>query len=566
MCNFCCIFAAKKERRHCMRQIILFLMVMAVLPLSAQKSSFEEFRKQQRSQFERTKADQQAKYDAFRREVNEKYAEFMRKPWGEADEQEADTIVPEQSVRPYIVFDEQDSENASDTGAEEDYMAEEGREARGEGLEEDSLLAINDSVEEDTFVIKWEKVLPIPVPKASVNTEPVQIPVRSVALIMPGVAPAPKPIAPVAPKSVPQKPVSIAYYGAIITIQFPKDDPLKIRELTENGIADAWLQLSDSIYDNTIKSALDVRKKSKLCDWAYMDMLRQVTEKQYGQTNEAVLAQAFIMTQSGYRIRIGRNETQLYLLSASQYDIFALRYFMIDGSKFYIVNGERNAKMFICEAKIDKEQPLSMQMADLPQIGDEQTPKRTFVSRKGMESSTSVNKNLIDFFNNYPQACYKGEQSTRWVAYANTPLENSIKKMLYPPLQQYIKDKSEKDAVTLLLNWVQTAFAYEYDDKVWGGDRAFFAQETLFYPYCDCEDRSILFSRLVRDLMNLDVIFLYYPGHLATAVGFKDDVQGDWVEYNGKKYVVCDPTYINAGVGRTMPGMNNQQAQIIALK
>ena len=590
-----------------MRQIILFLMVMAVLPLAAQKSSFDEFRKQQRSQFERTKADQQAKYDAFRREVNEKYAEFMRKPWGEADEQEADTIVPEQSVRPYIVFDEQDSENASDTGAEEDYMAEEGREARGEGLEEDSLLAngdikpfsaeaappvnredapgdsllvigdsslvigdsllaINDSVEEDTFVIKWEKVLPIPVPKASVNTEPVQIPVRSVALIMPGVAPAPKPIAPVAPKAVPQKPVSIAYYGAIITIQFPKDDPLKIRELTENGIADAWLQLSDSIYDNTIKSALDVRKKSKLCDWAYMDMLRQVTEKQYGQTNEAVLAQAFIMTQSGYRIRIGRNETQLYLLSASQYDIFALRYFMIDGSKFYIVNGERNAKMFICEAKIDKEQPLSMQMADLPQIGDEQTPKRTFVSRKGMESSTSVNKNLIDFFNNYPQACYKGEQSTRWVAYANTPLENSIKKMLYPPLQQYIKDKSEKDAVTLLLNWVQTAFAYEYDDKVWGGDRAFFAQETLFYPYCDCEDRSILFSRLVRDLMNLDVIFLYYPGHLATAVGFKDDVQGDWVEYNGKKYVVCDPTYINAGVGRTMPGMNNQQAQIIALK
>ena len=103
-------------------------------------------------------------------------------------------------------------------------------------------------------------------------------------------------------------------------------------------------------------------------------------------------------------------------------------------------------------------------------------------------------------------------------------------------------------------------------DKIWGGDRAFFAQETLFYPYCDCEDRAILFSRLVRDLVGLDVVLLYYPGHLATAVAFNEEVNGDWLSFRNRKYIVCDPTYINAGVGRTMPNMNNQQAQIIALK
>jgi hypothetical protein len=336
--------------------------------------------------------------------------------------------------------------------------------------------------------------------------------------------------------------------------------------LSENGIADAWLTLSDSIYDNTIKAALDTRKANALCDWAYMDMLREVTEKQYGKSNEAVLAQTFIMAQSGYRIRLGRNDTKLYLLSASQYDIFDLRYYMIDGSKFYIVNGEKNAKMYICEAKFGKEKPLSLQMTRLPRLGEEETPKRTLSSRKGLTTAASVNKNLIDFFNHYPQACFKGDQTTRWVAYANTPIEKSVTDMLYPPLRNAINGLGQKEAVSLLLNWVQTAFAYEYDDKVWGGDRAFFAQETLFYPYCDCEDRSILFSRIVRDLTGLDVVFLYYPGHLATAVGFTEDVNGDWVIHNGKKYVVCDPTYINAGVGRTMPGMNNQAAQIVALK
>jgi hypothetical protein len=99
-----------------------------------------------------------------------------------------------------------------------------------------------------------------------------------------------------------------------------------------------------------------------------------------------------------------------------------------------------------------------------------------------------------------------------------------------------------------------------------GHDRAFFAQETLYYPYCDCEDRAILFSRLVRDLVGLDVVLLYYPGHLAAAVGFNNDERGDYLTYKNRKYVVCDPTYINAGVGRTMPGMNNQEAQVIALK
>lgn len=33
--------------------------------------------------------------------------------------------------------------------------------------------------------------------------------------------------------------------------------------------------------------------------------------------------------------------------------------------------------------------------------------------------------------------------------------------------------KSQYEAVSRLLNFVQTAFVYEYDDKVWGCDRAF---------------------------------------------------------------------------------------------
>ena len=58
---------------------------------------------------------------------------------------------------------------------------------------------------------------------------------------------------------------------------------------------------------------------------------------------------------------------------------------------------------------------------------------------------------------------------------------------------------------------------------------------------------------------------MHYPGHLATAIHFDDDVPGDYISYEGEKFTVCDPTYIGARVGRTMPDMDNAEAEIILL-
>ena len=491
-----------------MRQTILWGLLILTCSLSAQNDAFEAFRKQQAEKFKQTKDNQQAQYDAFRKRANEQYARFMREPWTAFDEQQEDTVRQEPAMPP-VIMDEAQTQTSEPTAA----------------------IAVSSEVE----------VLPAPVAS-------------------------PKPIAPVKPQNNPAKMVSISYFGTIITIGFPADENLHLPAVDENAIADAWIELSDSRYDITVSTALRARKVNTLCDWSYMKMLEAITQKRYGKTNEAVLVQAFLMTQSGYRIRLGMGNDKLYMLVASLYDIFDFRYFLLDDTKYYNVSDERTSRMFISQAKFDKEQSISLQIKELPQLNSEPTAKRTLTSEKGLSSVVSLNQNMIDFFHAYPQACYNGNQSTRWVAYANTPLEEEVRSMLYPPLQRAIHGMSEREAAALLLNWVQTAFEYELDDKVWGSDRAFFAQETLFYPFCDCEDRSILFSRLVRDLIGLEVVFIYYPGHLATAVAFNEDGAGDYVNYKGKKYIICDPTYIHANIGRTMPGMENRQASIIALQ
>ena len=210
---------------------------------------------------------------------------------------------------------------------------------------------------------------------------------------------------------------------------------------------------------------------------------------------------------------------------------------------------------------------MSLQISDEQKLGPALTDVRVIQSKRypDIKAESKVPSRLIDFFNSYPTSSIDGNLMSRWALYANTPLAQRTKDAIYPSLRKSIAENTKLQAAERLLNWVQTGFVYEYDDKVWGRDRAFFAEETLYYPYADCEDRAILFSRLVRDLLDLDVALIYYPGHLATAVCFDEEVRGSSMNIGGRKFIVCDPTYIGAPVGAQMPNLEYDKAEAIVL-
>ena len=405
--------------------------------------------------------------------------------------------------------------------------------------------------------------VPAPAPEPKVEEKPILV--KKEVIKVPQPTPEPEPLAPVEPKEeIPYEKYHVTFYGTKVSVGFPTNETLKLPGLSEKQLAKAWKQLSSEAYDVTLNNVLAVRKKLALCDWGYVEMLQAISEKKYGKTNEAVFMQAYLLSQSGYKIRLATDDEKLYMLIATQQNMFSLPFFIIDNTKFYALNC-KSQELSICKAKFDKEKVVSLQLRQEQKLAAQYTDPRKLTSKYGVVAQVSVNKNTIDFFNDYPSAYIGNDATTRWAVYANTPLEKSIRETLYPTLKKAVAGLSERDAVNKILNFVQTAFVYEYDDKIWGGDRAFFAAETLHYPYADCEDRSILFSRLVRDILGLDVVLIYYPGHLATAVAFTQDVHGDYLTHNNRKYIVCDPTYINAPLGRTMPGMNNQEARIIEL-
>ena len=126
-----------------------------------------------------------------------------------------------------------------------------------------------------------------------------------------------------------------------------------------------------------------------------------------------------------------------------------------------------------------------------------------------------------------------------------------------------MEGKSQREAVNILLRFVQTAFDYQTDNDQFGREKSLIGIETLYYPYSDCEDRSVIFSYLIRSLLNLEVIVLDYPGHIATAVYLEGQISGDTIQYGNKIYQICDPTYINAEIGMAMPKFRKKNPEII---
>ena len=379
--------------------------------------------------------------------------------------------------------------------------------------------------------------------------------------------PQPKPISPIYENDkVEEKNFSFSYMGTTCEVRLPKDLNIRMSGCESCMIATIWKQLATNAMDNTIRDFLALRLKMQLCDWAYLNLIDTFAQAFCGYGNEAVIMAAFIYSQSGYKMRLGRDCEKLYLLYGSKHGIYEKGYIVIEGINYYPLD-DKVERMEISDFSFPQEQSMSLYIENAQKFTIRLSAKRKLASEQyhDVTIDSQVNLNLIQFYNTYPSSEVNGNFMTCWKMYADTPMDESVSQMLYPDIKNKIEGLSDVQAVNQILNWVQTAFQYEYDDKVWGHDRAFFAEETLYYPYCDCEDRAILFTRLVRDLLGLKCILVYYPGHLASAVCLKQQVNGDYISLDGDVYTICDPTYIGAPVGITMPEMDNRSAKVIKL-
>ncbi len=462
-----------------------------------------------RAAYEKFKQQAKTDYENFRDKANKEYAEFMKQAWKEFHAMPPVPQPVEKEIPPVVIKEEE---------------------------------------------------------KKPIESNP--LPIDEEIVTLPAPEPQPVPVAPIKEQPVEEEEsVSFSVYGTSLKVRFSSDERFRLPDCSEQTLSEAWKRLSGKAYNNTIRDCLELRIMRQFSDWAYLKMLDSFSKACMGHGNEAVLLMAYIYCQSGYRMRLGVLDGQLYMLYGSQHVVFNKAYYIFDDDYYYIYNSDI-LSLKVCNITFPKEKALSLYVP-MEQLFDYAPSDVRHLKAKrypNMDVTSQVNKNLIAFCDEYPKSSIWDNFMTRWAMLANKPMEKEVKDKVYPQLQTFIKDMSQLEAMERLLNWTQTSLVYEYDDKLWGCDRPFFAEESLFYPYADCEDRSILLSRLVRDLLGLKTILVYYPGHLAMAVEFTEPVSGDYIMLDGRKFVVCDPTFINANVGMTMTGMDNANAKVILLE
>lgn len=397
-------------------------------------------------------------------------------------------------------------------------------------------------------------------PETKLSPLPEPLPVENVIIPEePQITPEPF-VSPIIEEPIEPVGLFLDYYGTICTVPLTEDLSYDLDGVREKNVARVWELLSQDRYLPVIKSCLYWRDELRLSDWGYFKFLEKMTCSFFGtgKRNEARVMQMFILTQSGYQVRIGRSGETLFLLLPFDAVIYEYSYLLLDGIKFYIMDKQIKNDIFVLDHNYPNTKPLSIQILQEPKLAMRKSMTRSFSSKRYPQLSVEIytNLNLIDFYNDCPL-------NSQWNWHVQASLSQSVKEQLLPTLHKCTDGKPEVAIANILLDFVQTAFDYKTDDAQFGYERPLYADETLYYPYCDCEDRSILYTILMRELGLSDIVLLHYSDHIATAVHFNEDVRGDYLMLDGKKYFVCDPTYINSSVGDAMPKYRNEKAEII---
>ena len=369
--------------------------------------------------------------------------------------------------------------------------------------------------------------------------------------------------------------LTINFYGK--KLDFNVDNKLRLKNtgVKENEVANYFKEMSKMSKETSdLWKQIDTYVNTMgLNEWGYFCILRSLSEAMFSDIDNCVLFNFYMLrNEGGFKVKIarGKDSNKLTLLAVidNSKEVYSYSFFRFNEDdntnlKYYSIYGGGNANESIYTYSNDE------QNADLKQIGLDfhnalnmgQCDVKRELSIQKIDDNIELpyNSAHIAYLNDVPMTVFP--------IYFASPISIEAQKVFNEKLSEIKEEYTSVQFIDIILNFVQTAFEYKTDDQQFGYEKYFYPEEVIAYPYSDCEDRSALFAWLVTTYTDAKVIGLQYEGHLATAVYLGEDVNinGDAFSYAGKKYYVCDPTYINASIGMTMPQFKDKMPKLVKM-
>ena len=359
--------------------------------------------------------------------------------------------------------------------------------------------------------------------------------------------------------------IDLDFYGEKISIQYDKKSLFELSRINKTTISNFWDNISKTDFNKLIKQINKQSDNLNLNDWAKYQLINKIGQKIYKNENTANLFTWFVLVKLNFDTKVGYSNDKIYLLSTIKHSLYQIAFFKLNSKRYYVLTSSgrvgKIGNMYTYKGEYPKsKEKLSFVMdKNIKLYQDIKSRELNFTFKDiSYKIDAKYSNELINFYKTFPQSDYN--------IYFNTKNSRILLNSLVKGLHPLVIGKSEIEAVNLLLRFTQTSFKYKTDQQQFNYEKVMFPEETIFYHYSDCEDRSIMFSYLVKELLSLDVVGIKYKDHLATAVRFSSNVSGDGFIYKSKKYTISDPTYINASTGMAMPQYKNSKFEIISLR
>lgn len=355
---------------------------------------------------------------------------------------------------------------------------------------------------------------------------------------------------------------SFEFYEGTVNLQVSKSTLIDIDSMpNQAAVYKFYNQIRKTDYETLLASLLSYKETYKLNDWLYYQLIRR-TAQQLAPKKENyfkyTLYKWFLLTHSGYDARLAIANSKIIFYVRNEEDIMDIPFFTVEGKKYMCLNyhdyGRIDfSKEIAIPIKLDVQgakNEFSYKVTRMPQFKPEDYSEKDIkfsYKQRVYHFKVKVNPEVQSIFANYPVVDF--------ATYFNIPLSRETYGSLIPVLKKTLEGKNQKKGIDYLMNFTRYAFLYQDDNQLFGKEKRFSPEQTLFSEYSDCDDRAALFFFLVKEIYNLPMIALLYPTHITVAVAF-DKPLGNSIVYKGKRYSICEPT----------PQANNLKIGQVALK
>jgi len=351
-------------------------------------------------------------------------------------------------------------------------------------------------------------------------------------------------------KKIKEKDINVDFFGSSIGFNIPSKIMLsKYYPQNQKGINNFFDMLASSAYDDLLSQIESVCKDKELNDWAIYLLVKKLSDLVFTNSDDSKLLSWFLFSKMGYDVKIALFNKHIVLLHYSEKIIYMTQSYKFEDKIYYLIAEKNTIKLprvySYKQSYPDANKPLDLELNSLPKLTMQELQKGVKFKYKGNEYDfkISFNKNILDFMDTYPLANFS--------TFFNAPMEDKTYIDVAKFLKKHIDGKQASWAINFVLNFVQNAFIYDGDNKQFGNEKVMFAEQVLYYDKSDCDDRSVLFSYLIKKLFSFSIIGLKYDNHMSTALYIP--MEGDSVKYKSKKYLIADPSYKNASIGQVIP-------------